>query len=209
MAYSPALLDNSNRATSGLGSTHKNYLYMGQYLVIGIVTKISASVKYQRFRMKTEDLRSSLEKQFNKSGIYDVSEEGDYVVLKLKPEVAEPDWEMMIRDFYEICYQDDKHRCLDFEKAKGLSTLEEWLELADRKEHQGYQTVDQYCYGYRDEINGWNQYIETSQWLVGLSLDGKIVMECYDGILDFFTRLIREKLSKYRLSESLSVQICG
>ena len=43
--------------------------------------------------------------------------------------------------------------------------------------------------------------------MVVLSLDGKIWMECYAKLFDFFARLIREKLSQYRLSNSLYIDI--
>jgi len=42
-----------------------------------------------------------------------------------------------------------------------------------------------------------------------LSLDGNIVMECYNSIFAFFTRVVKEKMSKYKLAESLLVYISG
>ena len=182
---------------------------MGQYLVIGIATRIIASTRRQDFKISVEDLRKSMEKKFNKIGVYDVTEGDDYVELELKPEVAEPDWEMMIKDFYEICYQGNKYYGLDFDKVKDVSTLEGWLDLAENDGCPGYRMADQYFFGYSDEINGWDRYISTRQKLVALSIDGKIIMECYNEVLGFFTRLIREKLGKYRLAEAVSVQICG
>ena len=139
-----------------------------------------------------------------------MEEDDDYIVMDLKPEIAEPDWEAMIREFYNLFYQGHKEYCLDFDRLdEKPTTLEEWIDLADTKSHQGYQKIDQYYYFYGDEIEGWSRYIDTRQYLIGLSLDGKIIMECYDHVLDFFTRLIKEKLGKYRLADSLSVQICG
>jgi hypothetical protein len=42
-----------------------------------------------------------------------------------------------------------------------------------------------------------------------LSMDGKIIMEEYYGLFGFFTRLIRERLSNYKLSNGLLVAITG
>ena len=42
---------------------------------------------------------------------------------------------------------------------------------------------------------------------VGFSLDGKIGMEFYYGVFAFFTRLIRDRLSQFRLADSLLVHI--
>jgi len=40
-----------------------------------------------------------------------------------------------------------------------------------------------------------------------LSLAGKIMMECYDDMFAFFTRLIRERMASYKLADSLLVYI--
>lgn len=183
---------------------------MGQFLVIGIATSIVANVKQQRLKLTTEDLRKSLEKKYNKSGIYDVEETDDgYVTLDLKSEVAESEWEALIGDFYKLRFPNESRELVDFDELRSRHSLEEWIELADQRKFECYQTADIYYCGYEDEINGWPQYIRASLGMIALSLDGKIVMECYGSVLDFFTRLIREKLSKYRLSESLFVDICG
>lgn len=182
---------------------------MGQYLAIGIATRIVANVDNQRFRLTSEDLRKSLEKKYNQSGIYDVCETEDgYIVLSLKSEVAEPEWEPMIRDFYSLRFPDGKHELVDFEEIRSRKSLDELIELAEQKKFECYQDVGIYYCGYEDTINGWERYINASMDMVALSLDGKIIMECYVSVLDCFKRLIREKLSKYRLSESLFVDIC-
>ncbi len=52
-----------------------------------------------------------------------------------------------------------------------------------------------------------DRYLTVYMDFVTLSMDGKVWMECYNELFDFFTHLIREKLSKYQLSESLFVEI--
>ena len=39
--------------------------------------------------------------------------------------------------------------------------------------------------------------------------DGKIRMECYGGLFEFFTSLVQEKFNKYSLSKALRVTITG
>lgn len=51
--------------------------------------------------------------------------------------------------------------------------------------------------------------LRPQQEIIALSLDGKIIMECYNDVLEFFTKLIREKLGKYRLADAMVVEICG
>lgn len=40
---------------------------------------------------------------------------------------------------------------------------------------------------------------------VCLSIDGKIIMECYNDVMNFFTRLVREKLSDFQLRDAFKV----
>lgn len=51
--------------------------------------------------------------------------------------------------------------------------------------------------------------VDTGATQIILSIDGKILMECYEGLFDFFTRMIRERLSKYKLADALLVSISG
>ena len=45
--------------------------------------------------------------------------------------------------------------------------------------------------------------------MVCLSLDGKILMETYDGVMEFFTSLIREKLAGFQLRDAFKVNLVG
>ena len=51
--------------------------------------------------------------------------------------------------------------------------------------------------------------MDTSAEQVILSLDGKIIMECYGELFEFFTTLIKDKLAKYKLADSIVVAISG
>lgn len=175
---------------------------------MGIASRIVANVNRQRMKLTIEDLRKSLEKKFNQSGIYDVGETEDgYVILNLKPEVAEPEWEPLIRDFYKLRFPNELQEYVDFKELRSGKGLQEWLELADERKYECYQSAGIY-YGYEDKIDGRPQDISASMKIITLSLDGKIFMECYRSVMAFFCRLIREKLSNYRLAESLFVGIC-
>ena len=44
---------------------------------------------------------------------------------------------------------------------------------------------------------------------IDLSLDGKIIMECYGSIMSYFTSVLRDRYRKYALSKSLYVTISG
>lgn len=44
---------------------------------------------------------------------------------------------------------------------------------------------------------------------IDLSIDGKILMECYENLFKFLTSIIREKFNKYPISKTLLVTITG
>lgn len=95
---------------------------------------------------------------------------------------------------------------LVFEELSNVSNLEGWLGIANQLSYQSYQqTVLYNCYIHNPY--GFYDYFDVKMEMVVLSLDGKIWMECYAKLFGFFARLIREKLSQYRLSNSLYVDI--
>lgn len=179
---------------------------MGRFLVIGIATRMVADKKRCEKAFKDVDgLKAAMEQQFNSGGIYQMSETESKVILELKPEVAEKEWIDFIRAFYDIRYTDYVERDMVFEELSQKDNLKDWLEIAKRKKYEGYQAIDFYFYPLEGLSFFYHPYVRMD--MVILSLDGRIMMECYDDLFDFFTRLIREKLSNYRLADSLIVDI--
>ena len=185
---------------------------MGQYLTIGIATKICISkerAKRETSSATPEKIRETLEACYNKSGIYTVEENESYVYLSLRPDVAEPELLDMLQDFYAIRYAGRVGRTAQLmEELKSHTRWEEWMEIAKDKRYECFQD-DQYVVTSTPYKGGWTNSLTTSVEQIILSLDGKIIMECWGSLFDFFTRLIRERLSKYRLADSLMVEISG
>lgn len=179
---------------------------MGRFLVIGIATRMVADKeRCEKAFNGVEGLKAAMEDQFNSSGNYQMSETESKVILELKPEVAEKEWIDFIRAFYNIRYIDYEEQDKVFEELSQKNNLKDWLEIAEGKEFEGYQAIDFYFYPLYGSSFFYHPYVRMN--MVILSLDGKIMMECYDDLFDFFTRLIREKLSNYRLSDSLYIDI--
>jgi hypothetical protein len=179
---------------------------MGRFLVIGIATRMVADKEECEKAFKGVDgLKAAMEQQFNSKGIYQMNETESKVILELKPEVAEKEWIDFIRAFYDIRYIDYEEQDDVFEELSQKNNLKDWLEIAERKEFEGYQATRFYYFPMDSPSAFYDAYVRMD--MVILSLDGKIMMECYDGLFSFFTRLIREKLSSYRLADSLFVDI--
>lgn len=183
---------------------------MGRYLSIGIVTRISIDKELARKKADatTEEIRETLQKHYNKCDIYHLGENEQCVFLSLKPEIVEEDLAGLLQDFYEMRYPDEKTRVhyVDMDIVKESKTYDEWMELAADKQFQAFQ-FDEILYSSTPFPGGWTESLNTDIQQIILSLDGKIIMECYGEIFTFFTQLLKEKLSKYRLSDSLLVDI--
>jgi hypothetical protein len=97
----------------------------------------------------------------------------------------------------------------ELEALSKENSLESWLRLADERKFYYYQ-ADGYMENYPMQCpNAFHRSLYVNMQQVMLAMDGKIVMESYRGMFDFFTRSIRKCLSKYRLADSLFVSITG
>lgn len=182
---------------------------MGQYLSVGIVTRIIVSRErvVQRFK-SVDDFKVAFDKEFNANGIYNLRETDSDFFLELKPEIAEMEWVEFIRAFYELCYAGAKDHSDVLEALSKESTLEAWLAIAEDKKFYDYQ-ADDYMESYPLESPDHYRSLYVNMEQVILAIDGKIIMESYRGMFNFFARSIRKCLSDYRLSDSLFVSITG
>lgn len=185
---------------------------MGQFLTIGIATIIcisKAGAKRESSSATPEKIREALESRFNRNGIYNVNENDKCVYLSLRPELAEAELMDLLHDFYAMRYTDRDEDIAEMMKdLKSHTKWIEWIEIANKKSYCYFQE-DSYVFYPTPFDGGWSNSLPTNIHQILLSADGKITMECWCGLFEFFTRLIKEKLSKYQLSDSLLVAISG
>ena len=85
--------------------------------------------------------------------------------------------------------------------------FKEIISLAERKswEHFQFDTYwDPIC------IKGrWSHYLYLNMEGIDLSLDGKIMMECYGSLFRYLTFVLRERYKDFLLAKSLRVTIFG
>lgn len=73
---------------------------MGQYLTIGIATRIVADKeRAERLFGNVDDFKSAFEKEFNQSGIYQMKETDTVISFELKREAADPEMIDFVRAF--------------------------------------------------------------------------------------------------------------
>lgn len=180
---------------------------MGQYLTIGIATDLTVNKgKAERSFGSVENFKVEFEKQFNLNSIYKWVEDEDYAAFELRPEVAEKEWIDFLSDFYRMRYDNSEKEGI-IEALKKENNYQEWIKLAKTKSFESYQFDEYLCY----PIKGGDRYqlVYASVNQIILSLDGKIMMECYNNLFSFFTKLVKERMQQYKLSDSLVVYITG
>ena len=181
-------------------------IYMGQYIVIGIATSISADKARVAKEFKdTDSFKALFEKEFNHSGIYQLEETDERIRLRLKPEIAEREWIDFIGSFFKIRYTEDYRQASALNDLSQAANLQAWMDLANKHKYQCYQSI--HLYYYPMENPNYYHGFSVEMDIVGLSFDGKIIMECYNDLFAFLTRTIRERLSDYRIANGLFVYL--
>ena len=180
---------------------------MGCYMFIGIATSIVAEKERVCRRFGDWDrFRLALTKRFNANGLYDVVEDDDRLCLTLNKDVAQEEWLAFLQAFYKLRYADEVRDWQSVvSELSRYGDLGSWLEVAEGRSYECYQegyTIYYPIYGEKA-----NEYAEVYVNHILLSLAGKILMECYDDMFAFFTRLIRERMAPYKLADSLLVYI--
>ncbi len=187
---------------------------MGCYLAIGL--KLTLAIRKKDLadivndEVSSVDILKQLEEKFHLKGIYTFHEEEDYYIYKIKDSVLEKEAKDFLRNFYKLRYVDEDS--LDgaekvLEDVKDFSSLDAIASVLKEKRYQTFQEGD-----YADYIRILNPFRNNLRVFCNcaiLSLDGKIIMECYGDLFKFLRRCIVAQLSEYDLSQALDIWIDG
>ena len=185
---------------------------MGQFLAIGM--RLRTYIRKEEVNPLFNELPEGkvfqqIESNYHLAGIYERKEEDDYYVYHLKRELLDKELVPFIERFYSLRYEDD-HKV---DSQKVLSTLKELPDTSSRlallkdRRFQTYQEGGDVDYFYPKGL--WTDGIKCVSDNAILSIDGKIIMECYSDLFEFFRRCIVAQLSDFQLCESLTVWING
>ncbi len=181
---------------------------MGRFLCIGLNTKLAISrTPYRKPEVSQEEMEKAMEQFWVDKEIYDLSVTEEEWIYTLKKEAVEKEWLDFLKDFYEMRYKGGHGELYADEILKMLSErsgFEGWMDLANERAYQFYQTDKRLDWVSAGE---WNSIYDMRVESVLLSMDGKIIMECYRDVLRFFTRCVRERLKHYQLAQALEVYI--
>lgn len=184
---------------------------MGQYLIIGLKTVVGFE---KRFIGKQPDAVekaiAKLREELAPADVYDMEEDETHVLFKLKPALLEQELADFLYDFYSDRFlrsSDCGQRDSIIAHLKTYKSYEEIQHFIDTSRYENLRKDYYWAYNYIS-LNGWDTLRVFCRG-IDLSLDGKILIECYDSLFDYFERLIKASLSKYKLASALRVTISG
>lgn len=182
---------------------------MGQYLAVGLRLKTSVRKEKQLEGKLVEEILGKVEDKYNLSEIYERREEETYYEYSIKKEVLDKELVPLIEKFYALRYTKGERTDAAnvIETLKALPDTSARLELLNDRRYQTYQAGNDMDYFYIDVFPPME--IRVCSYNVILSIDGKIAMDCYGRVLDFFSRCIAAQLQEFALSKALTVWIDG
>ena len=157
---------------------------MGCYLAIGL-------------KIKTAIGKKEISKHLDKMPLEDIFKE------------IEKEFIPFLEKFYQLRYQDGNNYDAPnvLEELNSIPDTPSRLALLSKKSFQTYQMGSDNDY---HRVNGsWVYEVPIYNTYAILSLDGKIIMECYNGLFNFLRRCIIAQLPEFKLSKALSIWIDG
>ncbi|MBM6884105.1 hypothetical protein H6A30_14185 [Bacteroides caecigallinarum] len=185
---------------------------MGQFLAIGLMLGVAVRKDYIRKHVNENRTEEYILNQIiEKLRLEDFKriEHDCYYEFELDRDLLDKELITFLKRFYSIRYIGKCKYESEFviSKLESLSTIDERLEILKDRSFQSYQDDSKYEYFYVDDDN-WHEIPYNAREMI-LSIDGKIMMECYDEVFDFFRRCIVSQLSDLKLSNAIDVYISG
>lgn len=185
---------------------------MGQFLAIGL--RIRAAVRIEEAKRhlngkSVDDILGQIEERYRLSDIYELKEDGEYYVYSLRKDVLDREYVPFIEKFYALRYYggDNLDSGAAVEELKNLPDTYARLVLLEKKSFQTYQEGADVDYFYPDKYISNKTRVYSRNAI--LSLDGKILIECYGSVFDFFRRSIAAQMPEFELAKALTVWIDG
>lgn len=189
---------------------------MGQYVCVGIQNKVRVP-KSGLDKFKDEYSHEELLGYFEMThllmdDVFERRETEDAYVYQLKDELVETELIPFLRDFYPLRYQDkeDYEEALEaVEACKNLGELKDMMESSYDDFDNAFQIIEDSRLSFLTSDSFDNRCFSYSFQNVSLSMDGKILMECYGSFMGFVRRSLCEIFKKYKLIGAIRVWIDG
>ena len=171
---------------------------MGQYLSIGLATKIYV----EKDRLGKEDLEKAFINNF-KLSLYDVSEDEDCYILNLKEEVLENNLIELLGEMEQKATKSEKEKYIKAKKELKGKNYKELLDIADKQSVYKFQLLK-----YGNDISYMLENGGAYCQIISIESDGKVYFECYYDIFTFIRNSVIESLNN-ELKYAVVVTIIG
>ncbi|MBP9776847.1 MAG: hypothetical protein KBD36_03280 [Alphaproteobacteria bacterium] len=180
---------------------------MGAYLATGIVQNICMRKKDIGAKVAMETIKAALQKEVHLDH-YAYSEDDTGVCWTLKPYMLEGNLPEFLESQFKMYDEQNKKWQEDLKQITQAQTGQERLDLAQNNSLVRFQMIKP-IYSYLDveQENGFETHIMLTYDLIAFFVDGKIVMECYNNILSYFTKNLRLQNQQYPISNCLKIMI--
>ncbi|MBP9692729.1 MAG: hypothetical protein KBD90_05315 [Alphaproteobacteria bacterium] len=179
---------------------------MGAYLATGIVQKMVIRTKDIGTKVTMEAVKAALQKKVHLDH-YAYSENDSTIYWTLKPHMLEGNLPEFLEAQFNLYEGQKKSLQEDLEKVKQAQTGEDRLTLAKNKLPHFQIIKPIYEYTKVKQEDGFEAHVPLVYALLAFFMDGKIVMECYGNILNYFTENLRLQNQQYPISNCLQVMI--
>nr|VFJ42411.1 MAG: hypothetical protein BECKDK2373B_GA0170837_100134 [Candidatus Kentron sp. DK]VFJ45465.1 MAG: hypothetical protein BECKDK2373C_GA0170839_101143 [Candidatus Kentron sp. DK] len=180
---------------------------MGQFLAIGLATRISArKAEAEKAGLGREPLQEAIRKKFHyPPEIYTAADTDESYVFSLKDSIFQAELIPFLRTFYPLVYDKPIYYSNIVEKLEALPPSE-WLSWAEGKPEEAFQ-IDPY--GTDDYLDSNHSEVPVSYRSLLLSMEGKIVMETFGRQFSLFKYAMIRTFEQFSLSGALRVYVTG
>lgn len=177
---------------------------MGTYLVNGIVKNI-----YVRKGSKApakESFETFFKQEINLD-YYNYSEDPKSYSWTIKGEMFNSNFLEFLEEQFQLYYNEKESAKNVIEELKKTKSAQEIIELSDSRSLPNFQSVDASGYFRLKNTEGAYSGVSANYSLMGYFLDGKILMESYGHVFNYFETLIRLQRNKYPIVDCVKVMI--
>ena len=180
---------------------------MGQFLAIGLVTKIGVEKKeVDNAQLNLEQLQEKMKVEFHYiPEIYIASDEKDFYYFTLKDDIFHAQLIPLLKEMYPLLYDNSMYYDNIIKKLKTLPPSE-WLQWATEKTEVAFQFDE---YGMHDYMKINHRNICVNYDCLLLSIEGKIMMEVFGRQFNFFKYTMMQTFKQFSIAGALRTYITG
>ncbi len=180
---------------------------MGQFLAIGLVTKIGVKKpEVDKAHLNIDQLQEKMKQELHYvPEIYAVSENDDFYYFLLKDDIFHTQLLPLLNTLYPLLYKKTAYYDTILQELNTLPPSE-WLQWAKRKSEEAFQFDE---YGMWDYLEEHHSKIRVYYDSLLLSMEGKIVMEEFGRQFNFLKYTMMHTFRQFSLAGALRIYITG